>query len=170
MDYPWLLALSRWGPWSKDHCPCYSDSTMRSHQPGQKDGIQREQLENPYSRKPSNQKIWPKRYRTEIAASASSLLSTFAAVSSNPSCWYHNLTHQSSLWTQLKHGCKPTNMTTSQIAFDTPIRLRSSRGSFGALQLLWQASLLCEQYPFLFTRSLNTHTRNGWGETLGLIR
>ncbi|KAG9248575.1 mitochondrial carrier domain-containing protein [Calycina marina] len=52
---------------------------MASTQPGQQDGIQPEQLNDPYSRKPSNQKIWPKRYRTELAASASSLLSTFAA-------------------------------------------------------------------------------------------
>ena len=170
MDYPWLLALSRWGPWSKDHCPCYSDLIMGSHKPGQQDGIQPEQLENPYLRKPSNQKIWPKRYRTEIAASASSLLSTFAAVGTQTLCWYINLIHESSRWTQSKHGCRLIDTTTSRTAFDTLIRPRSSRVSFGALQLLWQASLLCEQYPFLFTRSLNTHTRNGWGETLGLIR
>lgn len=54
-------------------------------QPSQHDGIQ--QLPGSSQGNPeAKQKRWAKRYRTEIAASASSILSTFAAVRFKPDC------------------------------------------------------------------------------------
>jgi len=54
---------------------------MGSKSTGQQDGILRDQLsQRAVGIRDENQKIWPKRHRTEIAASVSSILSTFAAV------------------------------------------------------------------------------------------
>lgn len=54
-------------------------------------------------------KRWTKRYRTEVAASSSSLLSTFVAVSVHVGGSYEHctmLTVHSIHWTLSRHACK----------------------------------------------------------------
>lgn len=52
---------------------------MMPVRPGQRDGIQHDHLANIPEANPYQQRRWVKRYRTEVAASLSSILSTFAA-------------------------------------------------------------------------------------------
>jgi len=86
-------------------------------------------------------KRWEKQYRTEIAASFSSILSTFLAVRDSlsfttPSLYWQLLSFLLIPW---RHECKRTNTITSQIVFDIRIKLRNTEGSFEALRLQWQA-------------------------------
>jgi len=53
---------------------------MMPVRPGQGEGIQQDNRANIPETNPYQQRRWVKRYRTEVAASLSSILSTFAAV------------------------------------------------------------------------------------------
>lgn len=53
---------------------------MMPVRPGQRDGIQHDRLGHGPETSPYHHRRWVKRYRTEVAASLSSILSTFAAV------------------------------------------------------------------------------------------
>lgn len=85
MDNPLALLRPRWGLVLQDHFPSAQAANLLHSsmpgKPGQSDGIQQDQLTNVSQAPKVKPKRWAKRYRTEIAASASSVLSTFFAVS-----------------------------------------------------------------------------------------
>lgn len=144
---------------------------MASAQPGQQDGIQPDHLDDPYSRKPSNQKTWPKRYRTEIGASASSLLSTLVAVRLTPQQYFEaQLTCYSSRWILSRLACKPTDMMASWIAFNIPTKLRATRDSFVVSWLRWPVLHSSAQSHSRFTITRNTSTPSGCNATWEKIR
>lgn len=134
--------------------------------PGPQDELKNDGRPDISQTKYGGQKRWVKRYRTEVAASMSSILSTFVAVSTLPSplLLYHTsvvLTLPSFLWTQSRPVCKPTSMIPSRTAFDTHTRRRDTGDFSEASRHLWRVSLLSVRYHSPYIRDRNTPTQNG---------